>query len=74
MQNKIDIESGGELGVLEEELAKRTSEEAKSSGKMKAAQGTLEQEKKKLKSLTKNIKDDRDVLAKKEAQMEKVKY
>lgn len=73
MQNKIDIESGGELGVLEEELAKKTSEEAKSSGKMKAAQGTLEQEKKKLKSLTKNIKDDREVLAKKEAQMEKVK-
>lgn len=74
MQNKFDIESGGERGVLEEELAKKTSEEAKSSGKMKTAQGSLEQEEKKLKFLTQNIKDDRDVLAKKEAQMEKVKY
>lgn len=74
IQNKIDIESGGELGVLEEELAMKISEKAKSSNKMKAAQGTLKQEEKKLKFLTQNIKDDRDVLAKKEAQMEKVKF
>lgn len=73
VQHKIDTESGGELKHLEEELSTNVKYEAKASGNLKATQGTIDQEEKKIKAFERNIKDDKKALAQKEMQMEKVR-
>uniref|UniRef100_T1H3I8 Uncharacterized protein n=1 Tax=Megaselia scalaris TaxID=36166 RepID=T1H3I8_MEGSC len=72
IQHKIDNESGGELKELEERLTKLSSEEAQSTGNLKAAQSQIDQEQKRSKALAKSIKDDETDLTKKEKEMEKV--
>ncbi|KAL5279836.1 SMC2 family protein [Megaselia abdita] len=72
IQHKIDNESGGELKELEEKLGQLSSEEAQSTGSLKAAQSQIDQEEKKCKALVKSIKDDEKDLNVKEKEMEKV--
>lgn len=73
LQHKIDTESGGELKQIEVELEVQLQHEGKSSGNLKAGQGAVDQEEKKLKSLLKSIADDEKSLKAKEAEMAKVK-
>lgn len=72
IQHKIDNESGGELKELEDKMSKLSSEEAQSTGNLKAAQSQIDQEQKKTKALAKSIKDDEHDLQSKETEMEKV--
>lgn len=73
MQHKIDNESGGELKAIEAELDEKLQNEGKTSGNLKAGQGAVDQEEKKLKSLLKSIADDEKSHKAKEAEMAKVK-
>ncbi|XP_013100606.2 structural maintenance of chromosomes protein 2 [Stomoxys calcitrans] len=73
LQQKIDTESGGELKKIEAELEVQLQHESKSSGNLKAGQGAVDQEEKKLKALLKSIADDEKSLRSKEAEMAKVK-
>lgn len=72
ISNLIDNESVGQLLEIEQELSRTSSLEATASGKIKAAHGTIDQEKKKINTLGKNIKTDEDLLTKKENQMANV--
>lgn len=72
IQHKIDNESGGELKELEERMATLSSEEAQSTGNLKAAQSQIDQEAKKAKALSKSIKVDEHDLQSKEREMENV--
>lgn len=72
ISNLIDNESVGQLLEIEQELSRTSSLEATASGKIKAAHGTIDQEKKKINTLGKNIKTDEDLLRKKENQMANV--
>ncbi|KAH8279499.1 hypothetical protein KR026_011688 [Drosophila bipectinata] len=72
MQQKIDAEMGGSLKDLEAQLNAKRALEATASGSLKAAQGTIQQDEKKIRMAAKNIEDDVRALAKKEADMSKV--
>ncbi|XP_001360588.3 structural maintenance of chromosomes protein 2 [Drosophila pseudoobscura] len=72
MQEKIDAEMGGSIKELEAQLSAKRAQEAKASGSLKAAQGTVEQDQRKISTAAKNIADDERALTKKEAAMSKV--
>ncbi|KAH8252589.1 hypothetical protein KR032_000667 [Drosophila birchii] len=72
MQKQIDDEMGGALNELETQLKAKRATEATASGSLKAAQGTIQQDEKKIKMAAKNIEDDTRALAKKEQDMAKV--
>ncbi|XP_033247890.1 structural maintenance of chromosomes protein 2-like [Drosophila miranda] len=72
MQEKIDAEMGGSIKELEAQLSAKRAQEAKASGSLKAAQGTVEQDQRMISTAAKNIADDERALTKKEAAMSKV--
>ncbi|KAH8356291.1 hypothetical protein KR200_000220 [Drosophila serrata] len=72
MQKQIDDEMGGSLNELEAQLKAKRAIEATASGSLKAAQGTIQQDEKKIKMAAKNIEDDTRALAKKKEDMAKV--
>ncbi|KAH8296937.1 hypothetical protein KR044_001157 [Drosophila immigrans] len=73
IQQKIDEEMGGALKTLEEKLSAKRAIEAKASGSLKAAKGTIEQDEKKIRMAKKNITEDEATLLKKQQAMSKVK-
>lgn len=73
IQQQIDEDSGGKLKQLEKLLEEKTKGDASATGNIKAAQGTIDQEKRKIKNLTQSIRDDEKTLVSKENQMEKVR-
>ncbi|XP_037905557.1 structural maintenance of chromosomes protein 2 [Hermetia illucens] len=73
IQQQIDEDSGGKLKQLEKLLEEKTKGDASATGNIKAAQGTIDQEKRKIKNLTQSIRDDEKTLVSKENQMEKFK-
>jgi len=72
MQQQIDAEMGGSIKNLETQLSAKRALEATATGSLKAAQGTIQQDEKKIRMASKNIEDDERALAKKEADMAKV--
>ncbi|XP_062137204.1 structural maintenance of chromosomes protein 2 isoform X2 [Drosophila sulfurigaster albostrigata] len=73
IQHKIDEEMGGALKSLEEQLSAKRAIEAKASGSLKAAKGTIEQDQKKIRMANKNISEDEAALLKKQQAMAMVK-
>ncbi|KAH8393307.1 hypothetical protein KR215_003892 [Drosophila sulfurigaster] len=73
IQHKIDEEMGGALKSLEEQLSAKRAIEAKASGSLKAAKGTIEQDQKKIRMASKNISEDEAALLKKQQAMAMVK-
>lgn len=63
---------GGSIKNLETQLSAKRALEATATGSLKAAQGTIQQDEKKIRMASKNIEDDERALAKKEADMAKV--
>ncbi|BFG03811.1 structural maintenance of chromosomes protein 2 [Drosophila madeirensis] len=72
MQEKIEAEMGGSIKELEAQLSAKRAQEATASGSLKAAQGTIEQDQRKIKTAAKNIADDERALKQKEAAMSQV--
>ncbi|EDW85861.1 uncharacterized protein Dwil_GK23290 [Drosophila willistoni] len=72
MQQQIDDQMGGSIKGLEAELTAKRALEATASGSLKAAQGTIQQEEKKIHLASKSIADDERALQKKEATMAQV--
>lgn len=72
MQAIIDGNTGGELAELEKELAAKSKAEATANGAKKSANSDVEAEKRKLKTLQRNIANDEKALATKEAENDKV--
>lgn len=72
IQQKIDVDSGGDLKALEAELSAKLKEEATAQAAKGSADSSLQAEKRNLKALEKSIKDDEKVLAGKEGEMSKV--
>ncbi|EDX07141.1 GD25652 [Drosophila simulans] len=72
MQQQIDAEMGGSIKNLETQLSAKRALEATATGSLKAAEGTIQQDEKKIRMAFKNIQDDERALAKKEADMAKV--
>lgn len=73
IQQRIDAEMGGNLKTLESQLAAKRAAEATASGSLKAAQGTIQQDEKKIQMVAKNISEDEQALLKKQEAMSKVK-
>ncbi|XP_030388372.1 structural maintenance of chromosomes protein 2 [Scaptodrosophila lebanonensis] len=72
IQHQVDAEMGGALKDLETELTAKQAVQATTSGSLKAAQGTIGQDEKKIRMAAKNISDDEGALAKKQFDMSKV--
>lgn len=72
IQQRIDAEMGGSLKTLEAQLAAKRAAEATASGSLKAAQGTIQQDEKKIQMVAKNISEDEQALLKKQEAMSKV--
>ena len=72
VQEAIDSNTGGELADLETELAKESKAEAVANGAKKSAENEIETEKRKLKTLQKNIGNDEKALETKETEMNNV--
>lgn len=72
IQQRIDAEMGGTLKTLEAQLAAKRAAEATASGSLKAAQGTIQQDEKKIQMVAKNISEDEQALLKKQEAMSKV--
>lgn len=72
MQERIDNEAGGTLSELEKELAVKSKAEATALGAKKSAASEIETEKRKLKTLQKNLGKDEDALKTKETRMNEV--
>lgn len=72
MQERIDGESGGSLVELETELAAKSKAEATANGAKKSASSEVETEKRKLKTLLKNMAKDKEALNSREEDMAKV--
>ncbi|KAH8372776.1 hypothetical protein KR009_004687 [Drosophila setifemur] len=72
MQEQIDAEMGGSLSDLETQLYAKREMEAVASGSLKAAQGTIQQDEKKIRMASNNLEDDMRALLKKESDMSKI--
>lgn len=72
IQERIDGEAGGQLIELEKELAIKSKAEATATGVKKSAVSEIETEKRKLKSLQKNLAKDEEALKTKEGRMAEV--
>lgn len=69
MQEAIDNHTGGELADLEKELAVKTKAETQANAEKKSAVTSIESEKRKLKTLERNLgNDERALVAKNEEQ------
>lgn len=71
-QEALDVESGGKLHVIEENLKALSKVDAQAAAKQRTAKDSIDVEKRKLKSLEKSIKDDQSALVSKENEMQKV--
>lgn len=72
IQERIDGEAGGPLIELEKELAVKSKAEATAIGVKKSAVSEIETERRKLKSLQKNLGKDEEALKTKDARMAEV--
>lgn len=72
MQERIDNETGGELAQVEAELAAKSKAEATANGAKKSAASEVDAEKRKLKTIQKNVSKDEDALKVKETELNKV--
>lgn len=72
VQERIDAETGGELADLEKELAVKLKTEATANGAKRSAGQDVDAEKRKLKTIQKNMSKDEEALRTKEAKVEKV--